>query len=171
MHNTEKRFKELLKGPHSETSYNHLIYSVISDQTMVEEGYLDCVGLVLLAKPSGILHWTTDEIWWVDTFIELLYQHGSVDLKGLPVSGSPKRAGLLEERLRHHNIPILEGYRDHFDTGLHPEKGKVIMRHGKEETKHPQLSYWRKTIIVNSPTEEVLLHSERSGYKQLHPLN
>ena len=168
MKTPEKRFHKLMRGnPDRGEDGDHF---VLSNRTLCDDGYLYCVATVLLGdRHAGILHsgyGNQRELNELATLIEVLSLEEH-NLKGIIIAGADNIALKMNEVLKQANIPLVSSYYDHYAIKV-KECGCCIV-YGAEASRTKEMSYWRKEVVVNPRTSEVLIHSKKSGYVKLHP--
>lgn len=162
----ENRFRNLLFGKHEISSFD--VY-MLSDETMHDEGYTSCVGVVLLGKVyAGILHSVIGDIKQLELLVEVLSSQEK-ELWGIIIAGADNVANTLEKGLHQIGIPLINAYRDHFMCAALMGGDLAIERaYSQEALEHPNASYWVKEIVVSPSTQEVFMYSRRSGFVQLN---
>jgi hypothetical protein len=139
----EKRFHEL--SLEAEQSIGGLY--LLSDKPMHDGRMLSCAETILLGnKYAGMLHsfyGNSDEL---DFLIKLMSAEEK-NLKGIVIAGDDNLADNMESKLKQCSIPLVKSYRDNYKAYAFD---------------------FMKEVIVNPPTQEVLMYSKKSGFLKLN---
>jgi len=138
----------------------------IETKAFLERGLLSCVGVVVLQRgTAGLLHSVYGEEHELEELLDLFDDE---ERKAVIAGGARNYFEDLSRQLEAQNIPIVGSYCDDYMLEARKLSGGRI-----GGTFHPEVGSefnggWMKSLLIHPTTEEVYLHSERSGIIKLH---
>ena len=137
---------------------------IISDRTVFLDGFIDCAGVVLLgAKFVGALHSVNGNTGELQDLHQLMVGKER-PRRGIVIAGADTYALNLIDALMDLKVPLVATYFDHHLIQANQGWDDIESEEAKQK---PNISYWMKSMIVNPTPNEVLLFSERCGYRRL----